>query len=793
MAIIYPHFLSSSLAVHEKINSGFQYPFFDPACTRYEALRAYCADGLATEHVLEKFGLTEYEFRKSLSAFLQCGTAGLIGIGSKQLTEEMPIEVERKVFVLKNARIWIPATKMVIILKGFNHYIPVNLMRHLYASYGWAAGTKPYQEVDFLSLNLKIIRLCQLQSDSLPVRASFFLAEDRLQTLLEVFRTLGDRGIIKRYPGSKFSFQQNKKAFLSLGLLGLVEKARPHFRNSKLGFKEEGWIILSKIQRPEKNESHYLKILEYKNIVIDSTCLTKIFTRWRVKDFQSQFKGDLDRLLGPETEDSSVGGVQELHQEPLTATPCRLDIGFISYLHELDTRPLHLASPGIFLFLPYLNRLKLYEKASVFMDVDPDNGYSWFSLLLLNLGRILGGISSISKSCRVNELSLPFMAGLVGMPCNDTLLNGLSDISDDTLLQLRRHLTHVTRQFQLIAGKRIAFDFKMRDFTGDDVELKNIGKGPSPKRKICFPGFRPHIAWDIDTGTPISIEFRNGKARATTTVKRFIKELLHQALGDQAVEHVYIDSEYTAEHVWNYIVDSQHGLGSDLTMCIKQNKRVKKYIDSFLQTNPTWRYYDEEHTYTEQTFLIPIQNTESKLQCVLKRKESNGKLRCFGSTLKGLDSMGILKEYRARWTIENGIKDLTQNYYFDDIPGIDPRKVNVHYFIVTLARILYEMFCQDYAAAFNADGSKKGIGTLRPEFIVGTNALLSRHGNELVLKWVDYYPEKQHEMLQKLFEKLNESTKDGLSFLGGLKLKFEIAPPKPKEMRNKLERHVVEF
>ena len=96
------------------------------------------------------------------------------------------------------------------------------------------------------------------------------------------------------------------------------------------------------------------------------------------------------------------------------------------------------------------------------------------------------------------------MAGLVGIPCNDTFLNGLAGISNETLLQLRRYLTYITNQLQLIAGKRIAFDFKMRDFTGDDVNLKNIGKGPSPKRKICFPGFRPHIAWDVDTGTPLS-------------------------------------------------------------------------------------------------------------------------------------------------------------------------------------------------------------------------------------------------------------------------------------------------
>ncbi len=41
-------------------------------------------------------------------------------------------------------------------------------------------------------------------------------------------------------------------------------------------------------------------------------------------------------------------------------------------------------------------------------------------------------------------------------------------------------------------------------------------------------------------------------------------------------------------------------------MCVKQNKRVKKAIHAFLKMHPTWLFYDDEHTYTEQTFVLPI-------------------------------------------------------------------------------------------------------------------------------------------------------------------------------------------
>ena len=572
MAVIYPHFLYAIVRVHENIRDLIPYPFFDNACIRYEALRSAWIEGASIKTVIDKYGLTDYAYRKSVSAFQQHGSAGLIGIDSQQLTEDLPIEVERMAFVLKKAKPWIPATKMILILKGFNHDVPLPLMRHLFASYGWALGTKPYEQIDFYSLNLKVIRLGQLQSQYIA-RKSFFHNEDRLQSLLEVFRTMGTRGITKRYPGSRVSFEQHKRNFISLGLLGLVDRSRAPFRNSKLGFAEEGRIILSKIQKPKKDEAYYLKILTSKNIQVGPTCITNIFTRWNVSQFRSQFKGDLERLLEPEKMETYE--IEELH----AADSIRLDLGFISFVKNLVQQPTPIANPGIFLFLPYLNQLKIFEKASTLMDLDPDQGYSWFSLLLLNIGRILGGLSSVSKACLTHELSLPLMAGLVAMPCKDSFLNKLASIDEAQLLQLRRHLTQAANQHQLIKGKRIALDFKMSDFTGDDVELKNIGKGPSPKRKICFPGFRPHLAWDVDTGVPISLEFRNGKARASTTIKRFIRELLQQSLGNHGVEHLYLDSEYTAEHVWQFIVDPDEGLGADLTMCIKQNKRVKKFIN----------------------------------------------------------------------------------------------------------------------------------------------------------------------------------------------------------------------
>ena len=103
------------------------------------------------------------------------------------------------------------------------------------------------------------------------------------------------------------------------------------------------------------------------------------------------------------------------------------------------------------------------------------------------------------------------------------------------------------------------------------------------------------------------------------------------------------------------------------------------------------------------------------------------------------------------------------------------------------------MLRRDYAEAWNPDKTRKTIGTLRPEFLTGCNAILSRVKDELVLKRQDSYPIKQHHAFKALFDTLNEGASHGLKCLGGLKLRFEIAPPKSPELRNKLKREVVEF
>ena len=399
MAVIYSSFLREIINTHNLLAQNAAYPFFDPACLRYEAIRSAWVDQKPLSQIFDSLGITEYQYRQALGAFRKGGVANLIGLSVPKLIEPLPTEAERMIYVLKKARPSIPATKMVLILQGFGLEISLSMMRHLYASYGWAQGTRNYTDLDFWALNLKVTRLNQLRTQLIE-RNRFFQSTDRLQTLIEVFRTIGTRGITRRYPGSRVSLKKHKNAFQMVGLIGLVDQARPCFRNSKLGFKEEGWMILSKIQHPHKNELDYQNMLRTKKIQVDLTCIKKIFARWNVAAFQSKFKGNLERLIHRDKPHPEADTLPVLPSTTPRVAPLRLDLGFVEFLKTLSLNPVPLANPGVFLFLPLLQRLKLFEVTSRLMDTDPDRGYSWFSLLLLNLSRIFGGISSIVVQLR---------------------------------------------------------------------------------------------------------------------------------------------------------------------------------------------------------------------------------------------------------------------------------------------------------------------------------------------------------------------------------------------------------
>ena len=735
--------------------------------------------------------------------------AGIVGAVGAFFTEgvvdaTIGVEVERRVLALKQGFPALPATTCSTILKGLNCDVEQEQVLAIYASYGKSRATKSLAEkVDFTELNRRADRLQQLitagSSEEIRVVQTRYLAihayataakgtKERVLASLDIGRSL-------------FFFYW--KAFLRYGLLGLIDRARESFRQSKIGLGNEAQLVVNKLRRPDSPNSFFVDRLGSKGIRTDPSTVTKIFGKWGVKNYNCKFVHNLERLEG-----SDEGSSEEQSLTPAQKPMRWADRNFVIRLCGLRQSAAPIDAPGLFALWYYLEELGIFPiLQSMGLTGDEERrGYSWFDLFLLDVARTFYGISSFSKTCEHEELSLPFFCHLLALPCNDSFLNGLGGISEEQVRALRGWLIKLAKALRLLKGRRIGMDFHQIDKDVRIPELRKFGKGPSPKKKLCWTGFRPHIAWDLDTGCLIVAEFRKSSARGTSTVQRFTGDYLTPAFRD-AFECVYIDSEYTGKEVWKFILDPK-GMDAHLTACLKQNPFVRRFRDAFLNAHAHrdgfWKYYDDAHVYSNDFFTltvpfdgdmpgdtddIPATAEVLRLRCVVKKNIKTGAYRCFGTSRLIEDPLEILKDYAERWIIENGIKDLVHSYYLDHCPGSNPRQVDVHFLLVTVCRLLYALIVRDLGPDIhNPDGSVMTLDSIRSVLFRQGAAKFHFAEDTIHITFQDSFSVKRTRILRSWLDGLSARQPNGLQILGGLKLKFHLQVPRGKEHRNSFKK-----
>jgi hypothetical protein len=519
-----------------------------------------------------------------------------------------------------------------------------------------------------------------------------------------------------------------------------------------------------------------------------------VFVKWNIDTWNSAFVSNLKRL---ESDDHQEDEGDKTVLRSTHVPPRYVEEKFWELLRGIEHHPVSLSAPGLPMLWAYIEELGLLPLLHQMQLTVPagKEHYSWFDVLLFDIGRRFIGISTLSAACESAPPELAWFAHLYAPPCNDTILDGLTRISEKQVVQLRKWLVNRLAELGLGTGKRIAFDFHQIDLDVLRSRLREFGKGPSPKKKLCCTGFRPHVAWDVENNTLLAAEFRKSSARGTTTVRRFTTDYIVPVF-QHLFETVYIDSEYTGKDVWNFILDAKSGMGAELTACLKQNRLVKKARDRFLVNNEGrhgfWAYYDDDHCYTIDTFPITWkyasssgEEQELQLNCVVKRNTNNGRLRCFGSSKKGRNSAEILRDYSSRWVIENGIKDLIQSYFMDRCPGTRPHAVDVHFLVTTICRTLYRMIERDLAESVcNPDGTRKTLDRMRDMLFRHGAATLRKEDNRLMISCLTSYRVKHTKMLNQWISKITQRYNGGLNILGGLSLQYELNPPRGEEYKN---------
>ena len=278
--------------------------------------------------------------------------------------------------------------------------------------------------------------------------------------------------------------------------------------------------------------------------------------------------------------------------------------------------------------------------------------------------------------------------------------------------KLRCDLVDRAKELGLIEGLQIGFDFHFKQFYGAYGAEKQISKGPD-KAGNMVPGFRPHIAWDLANNVIINMAYFQGSTRAPRIVKQFCEQNIFPILDPLAVEELYIDSEYTKEKDFLFYKEIAFRNG-DIYICLRKNKQILKLITPALNSNDGWEIYDQDDELKSIQVKLPNTGLAMKI-VILREKESAKKIRCFGTTRVNLPSKDILRKYRFRWLIENGIKDLVSSYFLDEIFGLDPIKVELEFYCVMVARLAYEYFLKELGGEYYNDvnGNKISLQKMR--------------------------------------------------------------------------------
>ena len=721
-----------------------------------------------------------------LDAFRVGFPSGLLKLGIDQHTE-------RQIVALKLGFPQMPATTASVIIRGFGADHNERDVSDVYASFGLSRDTQILSASHpFGEINRRVARLAEviMLNDQVSVQHLNMRYKLMIEWLVAPSGTR--ESVLARMPIKRTTFFHWWKNFKCLGVLGLVAPGPALFRKSKVGPENEARLVVDKLQHPERSNSFYVLRLKTMGIKVKRDTLAKIFTKWRVPEYVPAFVSNLKRL------ESTVPEAEPLEVRPAQEVSRWADVNFVQMWEGLQRHPFRTEAPGLFTLWAYIEELGLLPllEAMGLSKPPKQSGYTWIDLLLFEIARHFFGISNVSSACEAEIPELSYFAHLFKAPCNDTLLNGLCRITQKQTLEIRRWLVQRLASLGLASGRRLAFDFHQIDQDVIFPVLRQFGKGPSSKKKYCYTGFRPHIAWDIDQGTLLVAEFRKGSARGTTTIRRFIGELILPTFRS-LFDTVYIDSEYTGTDVWNFILDKNNGMGADLVACLKQNPLVRRARDKLLHQNSDrddfWRYYDDKHVYGADTFTLQWEythphdktSTVMKLHCAVKKHVQTGRLRCFGSSKPNVTAADIFADYSHRWVIENGIKDLVQSYFIDKCPGETPHAVDIHFLIITICRALYGMIERDAGDLLkNANGTTKTLARMRDVlFRQGAGRLQISDGTLLISLDRAYTP-KRTRMLCDWLDKLAARHKTGLALLGGLALRFSMRPAHGPEFRN---------
>ena len=584
-------------------------------------------------------------------------------------------------------------------------------------------------------------RITNMHDPKQRTKTFFNFNRDHLQQRVELMKTLFQcqkkrqiRPVLTTFGISPNRFYVLKNRYMIYGIWGLVDLVQQGRTGEKISPELEIQIIEQRLMDSSLSTTKMIKKLKLK---CSKANVQKIYKRWGLSKFKVPvpIRGVLSNPTPVNVQRKKSDTKQSVKTRiPDLITKARLKVNssFSRFIKTLSHRKVMISNPGAIIAAPFLDQFGVVEALHTygpgnFQPADITNN------IIVNVLRIIAGFPTIHDYTMNSDRSVAIAAGLSLNPAKSRFYDSFETLRFEHLQALRNDAACRARELNIIEGKHIAIDYHCDPcdsrFPGD----KALSKSPDKKGDLVY-AHRPQIIWDSMTNTIINIAYCEGRSRAPSTLYKFCEDNLFKIIDTDVLEEIYADSEYTGEKQLVYLMVRSE---SDITMCLKQNPKIKKWKEKTIKQE-VWQDYEKDYRIASRDFILP--ETGKGFRFIVKQNKETQETRCFGSTHTDYSPVKILNSYHIRWPVETGIKDLIENYFLNKPTGTSPEKVEAHYYCVMLARLTIDYFrsilcCREWQSP---EDWKCVLSTIRTSMFSNQNCELSLHDSgDLLLTFLD--------------------------------------------------------
>lgn len=713
--------------------------------TYYEAMVRRRAQRQTQRAVAETLLISRDILRQLEDQFLMHGTIGLlpelahVGIDPR---------LERLVVLIKSAR---PHENASLALR-LSHALEIpgatlELIRQIQRCYGYGKNldAKDVEYFHELQHILESVSRCRKRS---PIRdkelgpESFFdFDHDSLQQRVELFKVLSNcrkrrqiRPILKQFGLHPNRYYELKERYMIYGIWGLVDRLQITKRGEKISPELELQIIEQRLMDPTLSS---LKMIKKLMLKCSKSNIQKVYTRWNLSSYKKPvaLRGVISQPI-PERSDRewvSIPLCAKARFPDLVRTAnLKVNSSFIRLIKGLSYRKVVISNPGAILAAPFLDQLGVVEALHTYGPASLRSS-EITNNVITNVLRIIAGFPTINDFSLNSDRSVAIGAGLSLNPGKSRFYDSFDELRFEHLQKLRNDASCRARELGIIEGREVAVDYHCDPsdsrFPGD----KSFSKAPDKNGDLVY-AHRPQILWDSISNSIINIAYCEGRSRAPSALYKFCEENLFKIIDPDVLTEIYADSEYTGEKQLVYLMIRAE---ADITMCLKQNPKIKKWREQTIR-KATWESYGKDYRIASQDFTLA--ETGKPFRFIVKQNLETNEIRCFGSTHIDYSPVKILDSYHIRWPVETGIKDLVENYFLNNPTGTSPEKVETHYYCVMLARLTIDYFRTVLCIPKwrSPEDWECVLSTIRTSIFSNQNCELSLHeSGDLLLTYLD--------------------------------------------------------